>query len=713
MKKRTHLRNDLFYTFDIETTTLITGLDVDKNPIRNAIVWSAQFYDGVDYIQERNLASMIKRLKLIEEENKDCPYKVAIFVHNLSYEFQFIKDFFKWESVLCTSNRKIIAAETSQLVFRCTYFLSNMSLAKFLKNENVPKQYQKTEMDYNIMRYPWTPLTVDEQIYCGNDVKGLHIAVTNAISHEHNQDINNLPLTSTGYVRKDCRKAVTGNKSNRYRFMRERLDYETFCQCHKAFRGGNTHANRYYVNKTLDRVGSHDEASAYPAALLYFDYPTKFFEMKPFKQKEFDFYLKNWKKWGMLIEINFKNLRIKDAKRTPVPYISTSKCDVLHFHTKKDKEKNKDYKAKQVDNGRVMYCKYCSMVITEIDYMIIMSQYEADETKISMVKVAKKKPIQKELKAQILDYYRKKTELKQDEDDPNFDEEIDYLYKKSKNKLNGIYGMHVTNPCKPEYIFNEKTNTVELKKYLVDEDDEDSEELTDDERDAMLLDEYYNSFSSFLSYQVGIWVTSYSRMMLQNGIDCLFNEETGYSDLVYCDTDSIKYLHPEKHQEAINAINEERKAICEKRGAYIDYNGKRYYLGIFEAEGTAKDYSTGIKYYKKFKTFGAKKYLYSSPEGGFAITISGVPKKAGVKCMRRDLKRGKLKNPFDIKKGYVFHGIKTTSCYMDHTKVHEYEVDGHKVYYASNVAMYPNSYTLGLTYDFEILLDQFRDIMED
>ena len=49
---------------------------------------------------------------------------------------------------------------------------------------------------------------------------------------------------------------------------------------------------------------------------------------------------------------------------------------------------------------------------------------------------------------------------------------------------------------------------------------------------------------------------------------------------------------------------------------------------------------------------------------------------------------------------------------MDHTKVHEYEVDGQKVYYASNVAMYPNSYTLGLTYEFEILLDKYKDIME-
>ena len=42
----------------------------------------------------------------------------------------------------------------------------------------------------------------------------------------------------------------------------------------------------------------------------------------------------------------------------------------------------------------------------------------------------------------------------------------------------------------------------------------------------------------------------------------------------------------------------------------------------------------------------------------------------------------------------------------------EYDVEGKKVYYASNVAMYPNSYTLGLTYEFEILLDKYRDIME-
>ena len=251
---KTHVRKDYFWTFDIETTTLITGLDKDKNPIRNAIIWSGQFYNGVDYIQTRSLKDTIKQLKIIEDENRDNPYKVACFVHNLSYEFAFIKDFFNFENVLCTSPRKIISAETDQIVFRCSYMLSNQSLEMFLKNEGVEEKYQKTTMDYQKERFPWTPLTPEEEEYCANDVIGLHKAISKRINNCHNEDINNLPLTSTGYVRKACRKAVTANKTNRFRFLKEKLDKETFEMVHAAFRGGNTHANRQYVNKVIDKT---------------------------------------------------------------------------------------------------------------------------------------------------------------------------------------------------------------------------------------------------------------------------------------------------------------------------------------------------------------------------------------------------------------------------------------------------------------------------
>lgn len=696
MDQRSHLRRDVFWTFDIETTTLITGVDHEGNPERNAIIWSGQFYNGEEYIQERSLADVIHRLELISYNNRDNPYKMLVVVHNLSYEFQFIKDFFKFEKILANNKRKIIAAETDQLVFRCSYMLSNMGLDKFLKNEGVPEEFRKTNMNYLVERFPWTELTPEEYTYCKNDVVGLHMAIQNRINHEHNKDVNNLPLTSTGYVRKDCRKAVNSNKNNRYRFFREKLDADTFLMCHNAFRGGNTHANRLFVKKIMKRVGSMDIRSSYPTEIFLRKYPGQFFDMRPFKRKEFDFYLHNWHDWGMLIDVTWKNIRLKNPDATPVPYLSISKCDpVKFFQTHNDKDKNKKQKARQMDNGRILRCEYCRIIITEVDYLIIKSQYDWDEEHITRVKVSKKHYLSKELLGQVKKYFYNKTTLKQKDDDPNFDPDKAYLYARSKELLNGIYGLHVTSPCKFDYEFDEDKHEVnEVRTH------EDGTPITEQE----LLDKYYSSFSNFMSYQVGVWVTAYSRYHLEIAIQLLGNKKNGgkTSDLVYCDTDSVKFINPEDHIDDINRINEEYIKMAEEREAYVDYNHKRYHLGIYEFEGISK----------KFITYGAKKYIYSTPEG-FKITISGVPKKKGAKCIIRDIKRGKLQDPFHVEKGFVFHSVKTTSTYMDHDCLHEYEIDGKKVYYASNIAMYPNSYTLGLTYDFELLLHKYAEEMED
>ena len=77
-----------------------------------------------------------------------------------------------------------------------------------------------------------------------------------------------------------------------------------------------------------------------------------------------------------------------------------------------------------------------------------------------------------------------------------------------------------------------------------------------------------------------------------------------------------------------------------------------------------------------------------------------------------DCKDNKISSPFDIEKGYVFHGIKTTSCYNDLDSIHYYEAEGKKIMYASNIAMYPSSYTLGLSADYDYLLQQYAEKME-
>lgn len=671
--KKSHLRKDIFWTFDIETTTIIT--DYTDRPIREGIIWSGQFFDGTDYIQVRSLMDVIKQIQLISDDN-NTPYKTCIFVHNLAYEFQFIKDFFEWDNILCTKERNIISAETDKLCFRCSYFLSNMSLEKFLKAENVPEEYLKSKMDYNIMRFPWTELTEDEKIYCRNDVVGLHYAIQNRINNELNQNINNLPLTSTGYVRKDCRKACAGSKSNRYRFFKERPDEETFLMLQEAFRGGNTHANKDKANKVIHHLGQKDIQSSYPGVLLLYKYPTRFFDLKPYTQKEFDFYLNHSEDWALLIDITFKDLKLKRPLE-PVPYISASKCYRLAFNSDPDNV--------EIDNGRILSCAFCSMIITEQDYLIIRNQYDFDE-KIIRVKAAKKKPIMKPIRDMIMKYYINKTTLKQDENSPDYDPDVAYRYSKSKALLNGIYGMHVTNPCRPDYIFNNETKLIEPVKKPIEE----------------MLDAYYNSFSNFLSYQVGVWVPAYGRKLLQDGIDLLWNkDDPDRSDLIYCDTDSLKYINPEDHEADIEALNQRIIKQCEDKDIYVDFKGKRYYMGIFSDEGIVD----------KFKTFGAKKYMYGSDDK-FKITISGVPKKLGHDCIVKSVEKGRLKSPFDVKTGYVFHDIKNTSEYRDHTEIHTYEIEGHTVKYASNIAMYPASYTLNFTHDYELLLSKYKEVMQ-
>lgn len=698
---RTHLRRDKFWTFDIETTTVITAVN-SGNVTRQGLIWSGQFYDGVDYIQVRSLEDVIKRLNIIADDNKEeSPYKIVIFVHNLSYEFQFIKDFFNFEKVLCTDKRKIISAETDQLVFRCSYFLSNMSLDKFMKFEGVPEEYQKSNMDYLKMRFPWTEISEEEAIYCKNDVVGLHMAVKHRIEDVANCDINNLPLTSTGYVRKACRKAVTANKGNRYRFIKEKLDKETFLMLHEAFRGGNTHANKMYVNKVMIKVGQRDITSSYPFELLTKPFPTKFFDLEPYTQKEFDYYINHPKKWATVFEVAFKRLELKNVNATPVPYISTSKCQQLQFRDPEDEETDsKKAKLGKVDNGRILKCYGCSMIITEVDFNIIQNQYKWEDMKVIRCKVAKKKMLCKELRDKILEFYFNKTTLKQDETSPDYDLDIAYQYAKSKNMLNGIYGMHVTNPCKNDFIFDEKTKSI--KEGYLDDEGNFIEEAADEQ---ILLDRYYASYSNFLSYQVGIYCTAYARASLQEAIDLCQNKKdpNKKSDVIYCDTDSVKFLHPEDHEADFEKLNKRKEKEAKKHGAYVDFNGKRYYLGAFTNEGIAN----------KFKTFGAKKYMYRlKDKKDIKITISGVSKSKGKEKLKSDCANNKIASPFDIEKGYVFHGIKTTSCYNDLNEIKYYEIDGKRVMYASNIAMYPNSYTLGLSADYDYLIQKYAEKME-
>ena len=88
--------------------------------------------------------------------------------------------------------------------------------------------------------------------------------------------------------------------------------------------------------------------------------------------------------------------------------------------------------------------------------------------------------------------------------------------------------MHVTLPIKPEFMINNLDHSIFLR--YPDEDEEreiyaHSVYQDPSKSEEELLDDYYNSFSSFLSYQVGVWVTAYASRNLEKGIKCCLREE--------------------------------------------------------------------------------------------------------------------------------------------------------------------------------------------
>ena len=105
--------------------------------------------------------------------------------------------------------------------------------------------------DYDKPRYPWTELTEFELLYCINDVRGLVQALKRKA--EINGDtLATMPLTATGYVRREARKAMRGFHWHQLHDMMP--TWKVYKLARAAFRGGDTHASRFYVDKVVETV---------------------------------------------------------------------------------------------------------------------------------------------------------------------------------------------------------------------------------------------------------------------------------------------------------------------------------------------------------------------------------------------------------------------------------------------------------------------------
>ena len=581
-------------SFDIETSSFY------ENSEKRAIMYCWQFSILGHCCMGRTWQEFIALMKYINDTlylSEDR--KLIIYVHNLSYEFQFMRMYFEWINVFSLEKRKPIKAEISENIeFRCSYILSNYSLSNLAKNLTTYNGLSKMigDLDYSKLRHSKTPLTKKEIGYCINDV----LIVVAFIQEEMERlgNITKLPLTKTGYVRRYVRNSVLyGSDNNRYekkknfhkyhRLMRSlTISADDYKQLLRAFQGGFTHASVLHSNRLLNCVDSFDFTSSYPYVLVSEKFPmSKPMEVKPKNEKIFRDYLKYY---CCFFDVEFFGL---SPKITYDNYISESKC----------------YEKRNVvsQNGRVVSADYIRMTVTEIDFKIIEQFYTYDHMRVSDMKIMRKAYLPKELIKSILFLYQDKTKLKGVEG-----EEVNYM--QSKGMLNSVYGMMVTAIVKAETTYN---------------NNEWGEVPPDFETE---IEKYNDKKNRFLFYPWGVWCTAYARRNLISGI-LEFQE-----DYVYSDTDSIKCLNAKTHMDYINRYN----GICDRKMERVsklydidmslfapqDIKGISHPLGYW-------DFETENKQYQKFKTLGAKRYMYF--DGKLHITVSGIGKKIGCEYIEK------------------------------------------------------------------------------
>lgn len=190
--------------FDIEASSFYIG----EPPRKAACMYIWQMGIGGFVTTGRTWEQLTRLLAVLRTVLKlDSDKRLIIYIHNLAYEFQWIRKKFDWDNVFLTSEREPIYCRWGGIEFRDSMILAGgKSLKKVGEDlKKYPCQKMVGDLDYELVRSSYTPLTDKELKYCENDVRVLMSYIQEKI--ETDGDVTKIPLTNTGYVRRYTRDA--------------------------------------------------------------------------------------------------------------------------------------------------------------------------------------------------------------------------------------------------------------------------------------------------------------------------------------------------------------------------------------------------------------------------------------------------------------------------------------------------------------------------
>lgn len=613
--------------------------------------WSACIEDDIiNRFYGRTLESFKKfvdELKLLLSD-----VKIIFYIHNASFEFQFFRNVFSDMQVFARKMRKPIYFVWTDIIFRCSYMLTRLSLANWAKSKKLPHQKMIGSLEYDKIRTPYTSMQQQEIDYGIVDsiivIEGMHEY------KERYQHVYAIPLTQTGIVRKEVNKLLAKetklHRKNRDNYP-DTLSY--YQELVSIFGGGLTMANYIWADKIMSNLRSRDACSAYPWQMESQLFPsTRFMETDDYGKYIDNPYCLYY------IEVEYYDIK----SLFWLNFISISKCI-------------KTVGAVCV-NGRVQSADYLKIRVCDTDYRIITNSYTAKKKKILNFKYAIGAPLNNTFRRYLLTLFNNKCTL---------DGVDEALYAKSKEEFNGMYGNIVTKELVDSVLY--ERNKWDIQKL--------TPELFDSKVENILEKLYKLNFS----YAQGVWVPAYQRESLWNFVYDLD------SYIVYMDTDCHKYIYDEYTERIFENYNSKirnrQEELAQELNVSIDMfrpvtpKGVQKSLGEYTIE----------KPYIEFKTLGAKRYAYKDEDNKIHITVSGVNKESGAK---------QLKNLDEFKDGYQFdynHSGSLTLTYLDNMDSICYnrgKYDEFTSFYRYGICGEPSTYTTKLEKEYRYLLAEIK-----
>lgn len=672
--------NDIIIAADTESSK---GHEKTTEPQPNHIVaWTISFrayHMNIATIYGTRPSEMISALQSIR--NALLGDDIYIYFHNESWDYVFLRLFlFKafgtpTKQLNTKPHYPIMIGFANGIILKDSLCLAQCKLEKWANDLDVKHKKAVGEWDYDKIRDQGGTFTRGEKKYIENDTLALAECL-DALCVSLGKNISSLVYTATGIPREEVRDRAKKNKGHD-RFLKQALSYEQFLKFMKLYHGGYSHANRFLVGDILTDyiMKCKDFQSSYPFCLIAFRYPMGKFTELGFNVKP-EFILDQAEDYAYIFRANFINIRLKD-KYLPMPALQASKV-----------ENSINMK---VESGRVLQAGYVTLYLCEQDLIVLDSMYTWDEDSIcTEVETAPKDYLPRWFTDYIYELFAEKCKRKPFKDsDP-------VGYALAKARVNSVYGLTVQKSIREnfievtepgEYKINRKGDTryFESGEYRIDFDQDDKK----------VYEKYLNSHNTVLPYQWGCYCTAYAfrnLFELGNCVNSYYNDK-GKLILpprwVYSDTDSA--YSDDWNEEKVAAYNEKCKELLKKNNyGPVEVNGKEYWLGIAEADSE----------YSEYIVLGPKRYCGRSTEDNeLHITVAGVPKKNGAKCLNNDIK--------NFQKDFIFDGITTGK------KVHYYffstdgiTIDEYGNEIGDSIDLEPCDYLLGMVDKEDYLLTE-------